>query len=552
ISRQLTTRKKTLHMALDLSAEETGAGSLKRRCKRRIPNNVTTTTSSSSFTIPLKDYHPAENMATTMEEVHGTLTGRQGKVYYQRLKTRLSGNRVKHADFIIDLTALPHKTNNDNKWIASSKASGMEQAGLQSDDVWTPAIAARKAAHKAKLSKQMIRARAAAKLDARELTGITSERLACIEIPSNAIPSRPSSGRPQRFLHIDIKTSIKPSVTQVRIEDSASITTSSAAVIFNTADDIDNDKSLDRGEDLYVRRSGDNNASTDVKLGPLDVHLDDSFSKSDDQIHGSPISSDNNIFVDTKLKYLTISQTKRASAYRQHSGPFQPSSYTKPSPFSNNRVDEDPLSRVSDQDDTDKFDASSLHKPATDTDSSPLAIENGLVRDEYSQHETTMTQRTITAAKVAGNSGDFDNAKNPLDDSGARAAQFGDTPEVLIIDCSIDKFTNEYKTKIAALRREDDGRKMMMSATRTTTTATTTATTVKGSEGETWKSNDFERLYGEKVIQTSVRKMEAGDSSKTSLAKVCLNKGIQIGDQLLYVRDRPTTITTTIIGKVEI
>ncbi|KAF9155410.1 hypothetical protein BG015_009967 [Linnemannia schmuckeri] len=191
----------------------TGVRSMKRLYKQRILSNVTTLTSSSLFTIPLKDHHPTENMATTMEEAHGTLTGRQGKAYSQQPKTRLSRKRIKHTDFIIDLTTPPHKTNNGNKRIASSKASGMEQAGLQSDDEQTPAIAARKAAHKAKISKQMARARATAKLDAGQLTGITCERLACIETPSNAIPSGPSSGRPQRFVHIDIKTSVNPTVT---------------------------------------------------------------------------------------------------------------------------------------------------------------------------------------------------------------------------------------------------------------------------------------------------------------------------------------------------
>ncbi|KAG0280114.1 hypothetical protein BGZ95_011265 [Linnemannia exigua] len=87
------------------------------------------------------------------------------------------------------------------------------------------------------------------------------------------------------------------------------------------------------------------------------------------------------------------------------------------------------------------------------------------------------------------------------------------------------KFTDEYKSKVADLRRHGGHRLM------------TTAATATGGNGESWKSDDYERFYGEKAIQANVLEMEAGDSSKASLAKICFNKGIQVGDWLLYVRE---------------
>ncbi|KAG0380125.1 hypothetical protein BGX24_010052 [Mortierella sp. AD032] len=87
------------------------------------------------------------------------------------------------------------------------------------------------------------------------------------------------------------------------------------------------------------------------------------------------------------------------------------------------------------------------------------------------------------------------------------------------------KFTDEYKAKVADLKRHGSDRLM------------TTTAKASGSKAESWKSDDYERFYGEKAIQASMLEMEAGDSSKTSLAKICFNKGIQVGDLLLYVRE---------------
>ncbi|KAG0213861.1 hypothetical protein BGX33_002619 [Mortierella sp. NVP41] len=76
------------------------------------------------------------------------------------------------------------------------------------------------------------------------------------------------------------------------------------------------------------------------------------------------------------------------------------------------------------------------------------------------------------------------------------------------------KFTDEYVAKIEALKEEK-------------------------AHPESWKSDDYESFYGEQAIRASVEEMDAGDSAKTTLAKICLNKGINVGDRLRYHREFP-------------
>ncbi|KAF9930905.1 hypothetical protein FBU30_011103 [Linnemannia zychae] len=95
------------------------------------------------------------------------------------------------------------------------------------------------------------------------------------------------------------------------------------------------------------------------------------------------------------------------------------------------------------------------------------------------------------------------------------------------------KFTDEYKDKVAVLERESSDRKkgwMTMEGTKRVVIE------IAGHHEDEWKSDEFERFYGEKAIRESMREMEAGDSSKTSLAKICVNRGLMVGDILLYSR----------------
>ncbi|KAF9145577.1 hypothetical protein BGX30_008136 [Mortierella sp. GBA39] len=145
--------------------------------------------------------------------------------------------------------------------------------------------------------------------------------------------------------------------------------------------------------------------------------------------------------------------------------------------------------------DTDTVDASPFGELVTETDSSLLA-------NEFSQPSLS----------------------GPFTDPQSKYAATNIRKQRALVE---GKFTDEYKAVAAALRQKDGDRKMMTSAIRATTAATTTA---KGRKGRTWKSDGFKRFRGVKAIQASVRNIEAGGYSKALLAKICLNKGIQIGD----------------------
>lgn len=626
----------------------------------------------------------------------------------------------------------------------------MEQAPFRSDDEWTPTIGPRKAAHKATISKQIARARATTKLDAGHSANPALERLACIQIPSNTRSSGPSSGRTQRLLHIDIKTNIKATVTQARIDakgNSAFNADISATDIVPTTE-FDNyevgtsTSSIHRGTIDFSTLAIPTSAVDNTKFGLFDVHTFETVTKSNDQILGRPSSREDDVLIDIKPNFPdahSINSVRKpagkviiGSLQDLYSSPPTPS----PHPSATGGSDEDLLPRYADQDDANKVNSSSVVDSATKTDISPAyvsAIESSHAHDDGSQHgadvgrgtisgssvpeelETTLDDndyirsdllkdltdsninpstseqthlQSLAVAFVCTSSIDANNSNNPLDASHSRTGHLDDTlnapltnrrslvsaADAITVDISevdtqrtevdplyvsagdsqdnqmtsqaarttsaapssqavpqstivllsepnttkpglrdpltdphskyatgdinnvisfeaysqfpaktqrafVDhlpvciqnnpryldsntgtaneaffsmlsfnrakldwqkalmegKFTDEYKTKVAALRREDDSREMATSAIRKTTATATTM--MEGRRGETWKSDDFERFYGEKAIQASARKMEAGGSSKTSLAKICLNKGIQIGDLLLYVRE---------------
>ncbi|KAG0297551.1 hypothetical protein BGZ96_005859 [Linnemannia gamsii] len=749
ISQRLSSRKRTLHIPLNLSTQETGVRSWRGRYKRRKPNNVTTT-SSSSFTISLKEHHRAESTTSSTEERPGTPTGHQREAYSQSPDSTPPAKRTNHTSFIIDLTTIQRKAYNSNKRNAFSKASSRKQASFQSDDEWTPATAPCKAAHKATISKQIARAKATAKVDTGHSTDSALERLACIQIPSNARFSGPSNGRTQRLLHIDIKNNIKPTVTQARIDakgNSASNADNSVTDIFLTTEAIDNNEVETSASNVHRSVIDFNTLATptstvdNTKLSFFDAHTFENITKPNDQIFGRSSRSDDDVLVKIKPNSPDahpINSIRKpgdeiiiSSIQDLCSPPPTPS----PHPSATGGTDEDLLPRNTDQDNVNRIDSTSSVNSAPKTHISPAcvsAIEISHAHDGYSQHETDVSRSTISGSSLPeemnttlvdsdfihsdllkdlthsrinpttpkqthsqslavavmfANSTDTNNASDPLDASDSRTRHLDDTldtplasrktlfsaanaitvdtqsmevdplsvspgdthdnqmasqtasqtarttsaahfdqaaPQSAVtllsepnttkpglsdpltdphskyatgdinnvisyetysqfpaktqrafvdhlpacirnnpryLDCKsgtaneaffsmlsfnrakLDwqkalvegKFTDEYKTKVAALIREDDERKMATSGVRTT--ITTTAAMMEGHRGEMWKSDDFERFYGEKAIQASARKMEAGDSSKTSLAKICLNKGIQIGDLLLYVRE---------------
>jgi hypothetical protein len=725
------------------------------RYKRRKPNTVAaTTTTSSSFTISLKEHHPAESAATSTEETHGTLTGHREEAYSRSPEGSLP-KRTNHTDFIIDLTTLQREAYNGNKRNVFSKASSMEQAVSLSDDDWTPTIGPRRATHKAKTSKQIARARAVAKLNTGHSKDPELERLACIQIPSNARPSKPSGGPTQRFLHIDIKTNIKPTVTQARIDakrGSASNADNSATPdMVHTTEEIDNylvgssTSNVHRSVIDFNTLAIPTGTVDNTRLDFLNVHTFEKVVKPTEQMLSRPSNRDDQVLVDFKPN---SPDAHPINSVRKPRGEATISSIQDlcsppptPSPYSSatGGTDEDLLPRNIDHDDANNVDTSSLVDAAVKTDTSPariFTIESNHALDNDSPHEMDVCQSTIpgsclpeemdttlvdsdfipgdllkdladsrinpsipeqthsqslTSAVVDTNAtSDANNTNDLLDASDSHKGHLNDTSEapttsrgslvstVNAITVNISqadaqptevdhlpvspgdiqdnqmtkqayrtisatpfeqaapqstitlpsdrntansnlsdpltgpyskyatgdinkvisyevysqfsaktqrafvdhlpacirnnpryldrntgtateaffsmlsfnrakvdwqkalaggKFTDEYKTKVAALRREYDDRNMARSATKTATAATTAITMMEGHKEERWKSDDFERFYGEKAIQASVRKMEAGDSSKTSLAKICLNKGIQVGDLLLYVRE---------------